>query len=81
MPEGKPAFILFVQSFGGLVTWQPHIYALVANGVFQDSGVFRVLPPISTAFLELELCERVIAFLKEKGCIDDALIEQSRACK
>ncbi len=45
-PRGQPAFILYVQTFGDLVTFNPHIHALVADGVFLPSGTFRVLPPL-----------------------------------
>ncbi|MGH8221547.1 MAG: hypothetical protein ACREQZ_01105, partial [Woeseiaceae bacterium] len=30
-PRGQPAFILYVQTFGDLVTVNPHIHALVAD--------------------------------------------------
>jgi hypothetical protein len=43
-PRGQPAFILYVQTFGDLVTFNP-IHALVADGVFLPSGTCRVLPP------------------------------------
>ncbi len=78
-PDGRPAFILFVQTFGTLVTFQPHIHALVADGVFQPNGVFRVLPPIPTDVLEEGLREKVFALLKREGCIDDQLIDRMRA--
>lgn len=30
-PQGQPAFILYVQIFGDLVTFNPHIHALAAD--------------------------------------------------
>ena len=42
-PRGKPGFMLYVQTFGDLVTFNPHIHALAADGVFYPSGSFRVL--------------------------------------
>jgi len=48
-PNGRPAFILYVQTFGDLVTFNPHIHALVAGGVFLPSGTFRLLPRLSEA--------------------------------
>ena len=74
-----PTPILLVQTFGNLVTFQPHIHALVADGVFQTNGIFRVLPPIPTEVLEKGLREKVFALLKREGCIDDKLIERMRA--
>ncbi len=50
----------------------------MADGVFQENGVFRVLPPIPTALLEQALRERIFALLKAEGCIDDPLIERMR---
>ena len=49
--HGQPAFILYVQTFGDLVTFNPHIHALVADGVFLPSGTFRVLPQGETLSL------------------------------
>ncbi len=67
VPKGRPAFILFIQTFGDLVTWQPHIHALVADGAFQENGVFRVLPPILAELLEQGLREAIFEFLKGEG--------------
>jgi hypothetical protein len=33
------AFVLYVQTFGDLVTFNPHIHTLVADGVFLPTGV------------------------------------------
>ncbi len=52
-PWGRPGFILFVQTFGDLVTFHPPIHALVADGVFSETGAFRVLPPIPGALLNV----------------------------
>ena len=45
-PHGQPAFILYVQTFGNLVTFNPHIHALVADGVFLPSGT-RMQRPLA----------------------------------
>jgi len=52
-PEGRPGFILYVQTFGDLVTFNPHIHALVADGVFYPA---REFPP-PAADLEAALVE------------------------
>jgi len=59
-PDGQPGFILFVQTFGDLVTFHPHIHALVTDGVFRPDGVFRVLPPIPAELLEQQLRRAVL---------------------
>jgi hypothetical protein len=35
-PWGKPGYILFVQTFGDLVTFHPHIHALVGSSLYCD---------------------------------------------
>lgn len=37
---GKLGFILFVQTFGDLVTFHPHIHTLATDGVSSESGTF-----------------------------------------
>lgn len=77
-PRGQPAFILYVQTFGDLVTFDPHIHALVADGVFLPSGTFRVLPPLP----EAELCEalrhKVLDFLCAERVLDAGLADRMR---
>jgi len=41
-PYGQPGFILFVQTFGGLVTFHPHIHALVTD--IETENAFAGLP-------------------------------------
>lgn len=69
---GKPGFILFVQTFGDLVTFHPHIHALVADGAFANSGTFRVLPPVPTKLLVEQLRHAVLDYLVE----DEAITEE-----
>jgi len=45
-PHGQPAFVLYVRTFGDLVTVNSHIHARVADGMFLASDTFRVLPPL-----------------------------------
>ena len=63
-PHGQPAFVLYVQTFGDLVTFNPHIHALVADGVFLSSGTFRVLPPLPETALCAALRHKVLGFLQ-----------------
>ncbi len=75
-PRGQPAFILYVQTFGDLVTFNPHIHALVADGVFLPSGVFKVLPPLPEAALRDALRHSVLDFLCTKGMLDAKLAQR-----
>ncbi len=70
-PWGKPGYILFVQTFGDLVTFHPHIHALVADGIFVESGTFRVLPPIPTVLLAEPLRHAVLDYLVEDKAITE----------
>jgi hypothetical protein len=45
-PGARPGMILFVQTFGDLVNFSPHIHVLAADGTFNADGGFTVLPPI-----------------------------------
>jgi hypothetical protein len=71
LPAGEPGFITFVQTFGDLVTFNPHIHVLCADGMFKDNGVFRVLPPPSAALLAEQFRRDVLDFLVAEGAITD----------
>jgi len=71
LPDGAPGFITFVQTFGDLVTFNPHIYVLAADGVFKTNGVLRVLPPPPTELLVEQCRHAVLNFLYEEGVITD----------
>jgi hypothetical protein len=74
-PHGQPAFVLYVKTFGDLVTFNPHIHALVANGVFLPSGTFQVLPALPENTLCEALRHNVLAFLSAEGVLDAGLAE------
>ena len=75
-PHGQPAFILYVQTFGDLVTFNPHIHALVADGVFLPSGRFRVLPPLPEAALCEALRYKLLDFLRTEGVLQAELADR-----
>jgi hypothetical protein len=60
---GQAGFILYVQTFGDLTNFHPHIHVLATDGVFSPRGVFRVLPPLPKAELMQALRAAVIASL------------------
>ena len=70
--------MLYVQTFGDLVTFNPHIHALVADGVFYPSGSFRVLPPIPEGTLREALRKAVLTFLCNNAGFDPKLAERMR---
>ena len=78
-PRARPGFILFVQTFGDLVNFNPHVHALVADGVFEASGRFIPLPPIPEALLAERLRREVIRLLIRREVILPPLAEQMLA--
>ena len=75
-PRGQPALILYVQTFGDLVTFNPHIHALVTDGVFLPSGTFRVLPPLPEDTLCEALRHKLLACLCTEGVLAADLAER-----
>ena len=75
-PHRQPAFVLYVQTFGDLLTFNPHIHALVADGVFLPTGTFRVLPPLPEAALREALRHKLLGFLRAEGVLDAGLAER-----
>jgi hypothetical protein len=78
-PRARPGFILFVQTFGDLVNFNPHVHALVADGVFEASGRFIPLPPIPEALLAERLRRGVLALLVRREVILPPLAGQMLA--
>ncbi len=78
-PRAHPGFILFVQTFGDLVNFNPHVHALVADGVFEASGRFVPLPPVPEALLAGRLRHEVLALLVRREAILPPLAVQMLA--
>ncbi|HUE87116.1 MAG TPA: transposase zinc-binding domain-containing protein, partial [Vicinamibacterales bacterium] len=79
LPRARPGFILFVQTFGNLVNFNPHVHALVADGVFEASGRFIPLPPIPEALLGERLRREVLGLLVRREAILPPLAAQMLA--
>ena len=75
-PGARPGLILFVQTFGDLVNFNPHVHVLAADGVFDADGGFTVLPPIPRKVLEPWLRKEVLALLRREGLVSAALAEK-----
>jgi len=71
--EGRPGLILFVQTFGDLLTFNPHIHVLAADGVFRADGAFVVLPAIPVKLLEGGFRSEVLKLLVAEGAIGERL--------
>ena len=71
--EGRPGLILFVQTFGDLVTFNPHIHVLAADGLFRADGVFVALPAIPVKLLEQGFRCEVLKLLVAEHAIGERL--------
>ena len=69
MPEGTTGVVMAIHTFGEYLDFHPHLHALVADGLFVDSGLFHVMPDVSLAPLEELFRARVITFLVKKGLL------------
>ena len=74
-PGARPGIILFVQTFGDLVNFNPHIHVLAADGAFDVDGSFSVLPPIPRKVLEPSFRAEVLALLRREGLVSERLAE------
>jgi len=54
-------------AIGDLVNFNPHIHALVADGVFRPSGTFRVLPSLTAPALAEILLDKVLPCCARKA--------------
>lgn len=78
-PGARPGMILFVQTFGDLVNFNPHIHVLAADGTFDADGGFTVLPPIPRKVLEPWFRAEVLALLRREGLVAASLVEKMLA--
>lgn len=73
--HGIPGIVLAIQTFGDYARWHPHLHALVADGVFLDSGYFFVMPNVDLRPLRELFRAHVLKMLKKEGLIDDTFIK------
>ena len=72
---GVPGIVVAIQSFGDYVRWHPHLHALVADGLFLESGYFFVMPKTNLRSLREIFRTLVLKMLKKEGLIDNAFIK------
>ncbi|MBT8362718.1 MAG: hypothetical protein HKP41_05775 [Desulfobacterales bacterium] len=71
---GIPGVVLAIQSFGDYARWHPHLHALVADGLFLESGYFFVMPKVDLRPLRELFRAHVLKMFKKEGLIDDTFI-------
>jgi len=72
--KGIPGIVFAIQTFGDYARWHPHLHALVADGLFLESGYFYVMPKVDLQPLAELFRASVLKMLKKEGLIDDAFI-------
>jgi hypothetical protein len=78
---GIPAMVGAIQTFGDLIHLHPHIHAVVAEGVFTESGHFVHIPDIWKHHAEKFWQERVFALLLDAHKINDETVGNMRGWK
>ncbi|MCP3890802.1 MAG: hypothetical protein GY702_18310 [Desulfobulbaceae bacterium] len=63
-----------IQTFGDYARFHPHLHALVADGLFLESGYFYVMPKVDLCPLRELFRAHVLKMLKKEGLIDDTFI-------
>jgi len=77
--QGRPGLILFVQTSGNLLTFNPHIHVLAADGVFRPDGVFVALPAIPVKLLEAGFRTEALKLLVAEAAFGERLSASLRA--
>ncbi len=73
---GRPGLIQFVQTFGSLANFNPHVHVLAADGVFLPDGRFVALPPVPQTLLAEGLRRAVLGVLVREEAIAPELREK-----
>jgi hypothetical protein len=64
-----PGAVIAIQTFGDFLNFNPHCHVLCSDGVFYESGSFKVAPPLGTKPLEKIFQHKVLGMLLRKGKI------------
>ena len=72
-PDARPGLVLFVQTFGDLANFNPHLHVLAADGVFGAGGTFIALPPVPEALLAEGFRRAVLEFLSANEAFSEEL--------
>jgi hypothetical protein len=73
--SGIPGIIMVIKTFGDYARWHPHLHALVADGLFMESGYFYVMPKVDIRPCAELFRANVLKMQKKEGLIDDAFIK------
>jgi len=73
LPGARPGLVLFVQTFGDLANFNPHVQVLATDGAFRADGTFVALPAIPQGLLADGFRRAVLGFLVGKGVLSEEL--------
>src|SRR5712691_3157021 len=73
LPGARPGLIQFVQTFGDLANFNPHVHVLAADGAFCPEGTFVLLPAVLEGLLVEGFRRAVLGFLVGKGAVSGDL--------
>lgn len=74
--QGIPGIIFAIKTFGDYARWHPHLHALVADGLFTESGYFYVMARADIRPLAELFRANVLTMLKKEGLIGDVFIKR-----
>ncbi|MEA2108366.1 MAG: transposase [Pseudomonadota bacterium] len=67
LPDGVPGIVMAIQTFGDYAKWNPHLHAIVADGLFTELGTFHVMPEASLKPLAERFRAVVFRELRDRG--------------
>ncbi|MGB8434530.1 MAG: transposase zinc-binding domain-containing protein, partial [Burkholderiales bacterium] len=78
LPGARAGLILFIQTFGDLANFNPHVHVLAADGAFLPDGTFVALPPVPEELLAEGLRRAVLGvFGPQRSHLGGSAIETS----
>ena len=72
-PGTRPGLILFVQTFGDLANFNPHVHVLATDGAFLPDATFVPLPPVPEGLLTEGFRRAVLSYLVQQQALSQAL--------
>ncbi len=72
----SPALVLTVQTAGEALNFNPHLHGLLADGTFDEEGVFTLLAAIDTERMAEHFRDLVLSELVTRGLITDEVPAQ-----
>ena len=75
LPGGRPGLVLFVQTFGDLVNFHPHVHVLAADGAFRADSAFVELPAVPEELLSAAFRSEVLKVLVAERAVSEQLAQ------